>query len=66
MRARRWTDSSANIYITETGCAGDVFGMEHESMRMAPVRVYDDEGAFFGIYEYQAEKEDYKPLKVFK
>ena len=43
-----------------------MFLEEHESMRMAPVRVYDDEGAFFGIYEYQAEKEDYKPLKVFK
>lgn len=65
MRARRWTDSSANIYITETG-APEMFLEEHESMRMAPVRVYDDEGAFFGIYEYQAEKEDYKPLKVFK
>ena len=44
----------------------EMFLEEHESMRMAPVRVYDDEGAFFGIYEYQAEKEDYKPLKVFK
>lgn len=43
-----------------------MFLEEHESMRTAPVRVYDDEGAFFGIYEYQAEKEDYKPLKVFK
>ena len=43
-----------------------MFLEEHDSMRMAPVRVYDDEGAFFGIYEYQAEKEDYKPLKVFK
>ena len=39
---------------------------QYESLSMAPVRVYDDEGAFFGIYEYQAEKEDYKPLKVFK
>ena len=44
----------------------EMFLEEHESMRMAPVRVYDDGGAFFGIYEYQAEKEDYKPLKVFK
>ena len=44
----------------------EMFLEEHESMRVAPVRVYDDEGAFFGIYEYQAEKEDYKPLKVFK
>ena len=44
----------------------EMFLEEHESMRTAPVRVYDDEGAFFGIYEYQAEKEDYKPLKVFK
>ena len=44
----------------------EMFLEEHESMRMASVRVYDDEGAFFGIYEYQAEKEDYKPLKVFK
>ena len=44
----------------------EMFLEEYESMRMAPVRVYDDEGAFFGIYEYQAEKEDYKPLKVFK
>lgn len=33
-----------------------MFLEEHESMRMAPVRVYDDEGAFFGIYEISGGK----------
>lgn len=30
-----------------------------------PIRVYDARGQFIGIYAYQQEKKDYKPLKVF-
>ncbi len=30
-----------------------------------PVRVYDADGHFIGIYEFQAGQNDYKPLKVF-
>lgn len=30
-----------------------------------PVRIYDSEGQFIGIYEYQMDKDWYKPRKVF-
>lgn len=29
------------------------------------VRVYDEENRFIGIYKFQADRKDYKPLKVF-
>ena len=29
------------------------------------IRVYDSDGIFIGIYEYDSKKEDYKPLKMF-
>ena len=57
MRARRM-DSSANIYITETGCAGDVsLRNMREAENGAGQASTTMKGAFFGIYEYQAEKE---------
>ena len=31
-----------------------------------PIRVYEARGQFIGIYAYQQEKKDYKPLKVRK
>ena len=31
----------------------------------AAVRVYDENGKFIGIYKFQTERKDYKPLKVF-
>lgn len=30
-----------------------------------PIRVYDEGGRFAGIYAYQSDRKDYKPLKVF-
>jgi len=33
--------------------------------RIQPVRIYDEEGHFIGIYEYDASREDYKPVKLF-
>lgn len=30
-----------------------------------PIRVYDEEGRFVGIYQFSSEREDYKPVKVF-
>ena len=30
-----------------------------------PIRIYSGEGCFIGIYEYDAEHEDYKPIKLF-
>lgn len=29
------------------------------------LRVYDSEGVFIGIYEYSAERRDFKPVKMF-
>ena len=33
--------------------------------RMQPVRIYDEERHFIGIYEYDANRNDYKPVKLF-
>jgi len=33
--------------------------------RIQPVRIYDEEGHFIGIYEYDEVREDYKPVKLF-
>ena len=30
-----------------------------------PIRIYDEEGHFIGIYEYSLERGDYKPVKLF-
>lgn len=38
---------------------------EGELPQDLPVRVYDSEGRFIGVYEYQKEKNWYKPQKIF-
>lgn len=38
---------------------------ETEDCRIQPVRIYDEEEHFIGIYEYDREREDYKPVKLF-
>ena len=38
---------------------------EQAEYRMQPVRIYDEEGHFIGIYEYDKERCDYKPVKLF-
>ena len=38
---------------------------EQPECRMQPVRIYDEEGHFIGIYEYDENREDYKPVKLF-
>jgi len=30
-----------------------------------PIRIYNEEGHFIGIYEYDNERKDYKPVKLF-
>ena len=30
-----------------------------------PIRIYNEEGHFIGIYEYDKERKDYKPVKLF-
>ena len=32
---------------------------------LSPVRIYDSEGQFIGVYEFQPEKDWYKPRKIF-
>ena len=32
---------------------------------MQPVRIYDEERHFIGIYEYDVNRKDYKPIKLF-
>ena len=36
-----------------------------ESMKSAPVRIYDGKDHFIGIYEFQQERGNFKPVKVF-
>lgn len=38
---------------------------ETQECRIQPVRIYDEEGHFIGIYEYEENREDYKPVKLF-
>ncbi len=38
---------------------------EQPECHMQPVRIYDEEGHFIGIYEYDVNREDYKPVKLF-
>ena len=38
---------------------------EQQECRIQPVRIYDEEGHFIGIYEYDVNHEDYKPVKLF-
>ena len=36
-----------------------------EACQMQPVRIYNEEGHFIGIYEYDKLHDDYKPVKLF-
>lgn len=36
-----------------------------EEAQMQPVRIYNEEGHFIGIYEYDKTHKDYKPVKLF-
>ena len=36
-----------------------------EECKVQPVRIYNEEGQFIGIYEYDKTHEDYKPVKLF-
>lgn len=38
---------------------------ETEEHRIQPVRIYDEEGHFIGLYEYEETRMDYKPVKLF-
>lgn len=38
---------------------------EQQECRIQPVRIYDEERHFIGIYEYDANRKDYKPIKLF-
>lgn len=38
---------------------------EPEAAGSERIRVYDEEGHFIGLYEYQQEKQEYKPVKLF-
>lgn len=37
----------------------------HEKQSGQPIRIYDEEGHFIGIYEYVDRQKDYKPVKLF-
>ena len=39
--------------------------LEGEAYRIQPIRIYNGEGYFIGIYEYDTEREEYKPIKLF-
>lgn len=43
----------------------DMFVSYQEEWEQKPVRIYDEEGRFIGIYEYSAAQGDYKPVKLF-
>lgn len=38
---------------------------ETEEYHTQPIRIYDEEGHFIGIYEFDKERQDYKPVKLF-
>lgn len=38
---------------------------EKQEYRIQPIRIYDEEGHFIGIYEYDENRNDYKPVKLF-
>lgn len=35
------------------------------SMQQKPIRIYDEKDHFIGIYEFQQERGNFKPVKVF-
>lgn len=42
-----------------------MFSEISEECQMQPVRIYNEEGHFIGIYEYDKAHNDYKPVKLF-
>jgi len=38
---------------------------EQKDYQIQPIRIYDEEGHFIGIYEYDENRNDYKPVKLF-
>ncbi len=40
-------------------------GIKKSRSSREPIRVYDTKGEFIGIYQYKAESDDYRPLKMF-
>ncbi len=43
----------------------EMFCNYENSWETTPVRIYDEEGHFIGIYEFQEKQRDYKPVKIF-
>ena len=35
------------------------------SMEQKPIRIYDEKDHFIGIYEFQKDRGNFKPVKVF-
>lgn len=43
----------------------EMFSGYRREWEAQPIRVYDADGQFVGVYAYQNDRKDYKPLKVF-
>ena len=43
----------------------DMFVSYQSKWEQQPIRIYDEEGRFIGIYEYSDIQGDYKPVKLF-
>ena len=43
----------------------EMFQEVSEEYQVQPIRIYNEEGHFIGIYEYDKERRDYKPVKLF-
>lgn len=41
------------------------FIQESEKRREQKIRIYDEAGAFIGVYEWEKRQENYKPVKIF-
>lgn len=63
-----WADET--IFTVKSGvCAGAEACSEEESCKgndsCLTVRVYDSEDQFIGLYQYEEEKQRYRPQKIF-
>ena len=45
--------------------ADTMFQEVSEEYEIQPIRIYNEEGHFIGIYEYDNVHENYKPVKLF-
>lgn len=43
----------------------EMFLEYHGEWEQDSIRIYDEEGTFIGIYKFDPEREDYKPIKLF-